>query len=252
MLIFATEGSDANAAIKALRDRKFRSALLTAKIPKERKARAALHRQIKRGVIEALVITEMGARGLDVPRLELAINLDVPESTTEYLHRSGRLGRITNEIGDVTHGHVFTLYGNEMEWMKLNGFAEQLEVNVERVSLSRGNLLPEKTNQDIGQEALVKTGAYPKISLDKVSLERLAEITAQNIAVEHQAAQQESADGKAESISSFSVDAEQTEASSDDSETCNGRQGVGGMRNSLEGNDTLGPFVGSPAVIHVG
>eukprot|EP00854_Cymbomonas_tetramitiformis_P002924 gene2922-3737_t len=76
MLIFATEGSHADAAIKALRDRKFRSALLTAKIPKERKARASLHRRIKRGEIEALVITEMGARGLDVPRLELAINLD--------------------------------------------------------------------------------------------------------------------------------------------------------------------------------
>ncbi|KAK3257592.1 hypothetical protein CYMTET_33329, partial [Cymbomonas tetramitiformis] len=177
----------------------------------------------------------------------------IPESTTEYLHRSGRLGRITNEIGDVTHGHVFTLYGNETEWMKLDGFAEQLEVNVEKVSLSQGNLLPEKMDQDIGQEALVKTGAYPKISLDKVSMERLAEITAQSIAEKNNATQEEYADDKAESTSSFSADAEQTEVSSDDNKTCGARQDVGGMmRDGSQGKGALGPFVGSPAVIHVG
>ncbi len=45
------------------------------------------------GQIAILVATDLAARGLDVPGIDLVINLDVPRSGDDYLHRSGRTGR---------------------------------------------------------------------------------------------------------------------------------------------------------------
>ncbi len=56
----------------------------------ERKRVLALFRD---GVLSALVATDVAARGLDVPGVERVINLDVPRSGQDYLHRAGRTGR---------------------------------------------------------------------------------------------------------------------------------------------------------------
>jgi superfamily II DNA/RNA helicase len=48
-----------------------------------------------------LLLTPELARGLDLPGVSHVFNLDVPGSSTEYLHRSGRLGRIGAGSGGV-------------------------------------------------------------------------------------------------------------------------------------------------------
>lgn len=47
----------------------------------------------KRGEIEALVATDVAARGLDIVELPAVINFDLPFNPEDYVHRIGRTGR---------------------------------------------------------------------------------------------------------------------------------------------------------------
>lgn len=47
----------------------------------------------KKGNIRVLVATDIAARGLDIPSLEVVINYDIPHVTGDYIHRIGRTGR---------------------------------------------------------------------------------------------------------------------------------------------------------------
>ena len=50
------------------------------------------------GRVDALVATDVLARGIDVPEVRYVVNFDVPEDPTDYIHRIGRTGR-AGEIG---------------------------------------------------------------------------------------------------------------------------------------------------------
>eukprot|EP00301_Raphidiophrys_heterophryoidea_P011599 c17741_g1_i1.p1 GENE.c17741_g1_i1~~c17741_g1_i1.p1 ORF type:complete len:710 (+),score=183.07 c17741_g1_i1:88-2130(+) len=47
----------------------------------------------RNGVFRVLVATDVAARGLDIPEIDLVIQYDVPNDTEGYIHRSGRTGR---------------------------------------------------------------------------------------------------------------------------------------------------------------
>ena len=47
----------------------------------------------KAGQYRVLVATDIAARGIDVKRIELVVNYDVPDNPDDYVHRIGRTGR---------------------------------------------------------------------------------------------------------------------------------------------------------------
>jgi ATP-dependent RNA helicase RhlE len=51
----------------------------------------------KEGKIRVLVATDIAARGLDIPRLSVVINYDIPHVTGDFIHRIGRTGRAGKE-----------------------------------------------------------------------------------------------------------------------------------------------------------
>jgi ATP-dependent RNA helicase RhlE len=57
----------------------------------------------KRGRYRVLVATDIAARGIDISRIELVINYDLPDEAENYVHRIGRTGRAGKE------GHAVTL-----------------------------------------------------------------------------------------------------------------------------------------------
>ena len=72
---------------------------------------AALHGQLSTGRraqvladfhqrrLTVLVATDLAARGIDIDRLEVVVNHDLPRSPTDHIHRIGRTGRL-NRDGD--------------------------------------------------------------------------------------------------------------------------------------------------------
>lgn len=53
--------------------------------------------------MKVLVATDVAARGLDIPKVEVVVNYDMPRFVTDYIHRIGRTGR----IGNVGHAVSF-------------------------------------------------------------------------------------------------------------------------------------------------
>jgi superfamily II DNA/RNA helicase len=49
--------------------------------------------QFKKGDIDALVATDVAARGLDIPSMPCVINFELPFNAEDYVHRIGRTGR---------------------------------------------------------------------------------------------------------------------------------------------------------------
>jgi superfamily II DNA/RNA helicase len=52
----------------------------------------------KAGEIDVLIATDIAARGLDIEKLPVVINYDLPRSPSDYMHRIGRSGR-AGEVG---------------------------------------------------------------------------------------------------------------------------------------------------------
>lgn len=50
-------------------------------------------RRFKEGKIKCLVATDVAARGLDVPNVDLVVQIEPPKDTETYIHRSGRTAR---------------------------------------------------------------------------------------------------------------------------------------------------------------
>jgi ATP-dependent RNA helicase SrmB len=89
---------------------------------RERKRVMALFRA---GTVSVLVASDVAARGLDVPGTELVVNLDVPRSGDDYLHRSGRTGRAGRR------GLAVSLV-SAPEWNRMESIERYLGISVER------------------------------------------------------------------------------------------------------------------------
>lgn len=56
-------------------------------------AREQVIRRLKSGKLDIVIATDVAARGLDVERISLVVNYDIPLDTEAYVHRIGRTGR---------------------------------------------------------------------------------------------------------------------------------------------------------------
>eukprot|EP00800_Vazella_pourtalesii_P020417 TRINITY_DN7206_c0_g1_i1.p1 TRINITY_DN7206_c0_g1~~TRINITY_DN7206_c0_g1_i1.p1 ORF type:complete len:109 (+),score=18.73 TRINITY_DN7206_c0_g1_i1:735-1061(+) len=71
-----------------------------------------------------LVATNLFGRGMDIERVNIAFNYDMPEDTDTYLHRVARAGRFG------TKGLAVTFISDENEAKVLNAVQERFEVNI--------------------------------------------------------------------------------------------------------------------------
>lgn len=59
----------------------------------DRQAREAALEAFATGRIKLLIATDLSARGLDIPQIDIVVNYDLPTQPETYIHRIGRTGR---------------------------------------------------------------------------------------------------------------------------------------------------------------
>ncbi|MEG3755465.1 DEAD/DEAH box helicase [Psychromonas arctica] len=91
VIIFARTKTATVELAERLEARGYRSAALNGDMNQQTRERAIA--RLKSGSLDILVATDVAARGLDVERISLVVNYDIPTDTESYVHRIGRTGR---------------------------------------------------------------------------------------------------------------------------------------------------------------
>lgn len=93
------------------------------------------------GTTKVLIATDVSARGIDIPNVELVINYDLPDKAENYVHRVGRTGRgkyrgdaiafcsenekeMLQEIEDYIHGKIKILDISKVDYADTKLFTE--------------------------------------------------------------------------------------------------------------------------------
>merc|ERR1711900_38520 len=92
--------------------------------------RIARYKQFKDFQKRIMVATDLFGRGIDIERVNIVINYDMPEDSDSYLHRVGRAGRFG------TKGLALTFVGTEEDSEVLKKVQERFEVNIAEMPAS--------------------------------------------------------------------------------------------------------------------
>ena len=124
-------------------------AVLNGDVPQNQRERTV--DRLRKGTVNILVATDVAARGLDVDRIGLVINYDMPFDSEAYVHRigrTGRAGRTGEAILFITPrerrfvGNLERAVGQAIEPMDIPNNAE---INQSRLDRLRGRLSEQAT-----------------------------------------------------------------------------------------------------------
>ena len=89
-----------------------------------------------------LVATDVAARGLDIPNVELVIQLEPPKDTESYIHRSGRTARAGKS------GTCITFF-NRKNYEFLERIESMAGIKLERVPIPSEEDMQKAKNKDV-------------------------------------------------------------------------------------------------------
>jgi ATP-dependent RNA helicase UAP56/SUB2 len=125
VVIFVSSVSRCNALDRLLQDCNFPSIAIHASMSQEE--RLARYKSFKEGNKRILVATDLVARGIDIERVNIVVNYDMPSSADTYLHRVGRAGRFG------TKGLAITFVASSEDTEVLASVHERFEVKIEEL-----------------------------------------------------------------------------------------------------------------------
>ena len=91
VIIFARTKAVTLTVAESLEAHGYEVAVLNGDVPQAQRERTI--ERLRDGRVDVLVATDVAARGLDVDRIALVINYDIPFDSEAYVHRIGRTGR---------------------------------------------------------------------------------------------------------------------------------------------------------------
>lgn len=91
-------------------------------------------KNFREGKFSLLLATDVAARGLHIEGINYVIHLDIPKDFTQYVHRSGRTGRLGS-----TKGTVISIV-NRIEEQKLKRLLKKLHIYAKEKELVRGEI----------------------------------------------------------------------------------------------------------------
>ena len=172
-IVFVRTRADVEEVSLELSGRGFRAAGISGDVAQTERERMV--ERLKNGSLDVLVATDVAARGLDVERISLVVNFDVPREPEAYVHRIGRTGRAGREGRALTfftpreHGRlrrIEKLTGTEMEEVEIPSPAAVSEFRASRL-LEGLSARIERGRLDMYKRLLAELG-------DEVSVEDVA------------------------------------------------------------------------------
>ncbi|AWU74490.1 ATP-dependent RNA helicase SUB2 [Pichia kudriavzevii] len=123
VIIFVKSTKRATALNQLLIDSNFPSIVVHSGIPQEERIqRYKLFKEYNKRIC---VSTDVFGRGIDIERINLAINYDMPSEADQYLHRVGRAGRFG------TKGLAVSFISNEKDEEILNKIQDRFDVKIQ-------------------------------------------------------------------------------------------------------------------------
>jgi len=122
VVIFLRSVPRCKALDKLLTDQNFPSIAIHRQLPQEE--RLARYQKFKDFQSRILVATDLFGRGMDIERVNIVFNYDMPEDTDSYLHRVARAGRFG------TKGLAITFVSDEEDAEVLNKVQDRFDVTI--------------------------------------------------------------------------------------------------------------------------
>ncbi len=123
ILLFVSSKEHANKIYEYLKSKKIRTSIIHGDL--NRGARAKSLALLKSGKTQVLVATDIAARGIDIPQLEMVINFELPEHTDDFTHRVGRTGRAGHK------GQVISFL-TTLDYNNFSKIEKNLKLNIKR------------------------------------------------------------------------------------------------------------------------
>lgn len=91
VIIFTKHVKYAEKLNEIIQAEKFPSIVCTSAMPTEKRLR--VYNQFKEGKYRVMVSTDVLGRGIDIEKINVVFNYDMPNEVNQYMHRVGRAGR---------------------------------------------------------------------------------------------------------------------------------------------------------------
>ena len=141
-LIFCARRQDLQSVTRFLRNSGYRAEAYFGS--QEQTERENILNRFREGHIHYLVASDLAARGLDIEKLPVVINLAIPSEFDYYLHRVGRTGRAGRK------GYVYNLVASEVEVIRLKKHHKHIQLPVRSIDvtpLTREEVAPDSEHK---------------------------------------------------------------------------------------------------------
>jgi superfamily II DNA/RNA helicase len=114
--------------------------------------RSQMLQRLRDGKMKVLVATDVAARGIDVPGINLVVNYDAPRQAEDYVHRIGRTGRAGRAGVAVTFlGHQDRHLVRQIERFTGNAVSMMVIPGLEPASHRRGEMHQQRETRQPGR-----------------------------------------------------------------------------------------------------
>lgn len=180
-IVFVRTRLDVEEIALELNSRGFKAAGISGDVAQTERERMV--ERLKNGSLDVLVATDVAARGLDVERIGLVVNFDVPREAEAYVHRIGRTGRAGREGRSLTfftpreHGRlrkIEKLTGTPMEEVEIPSPAAVSQFRASRILDAIGARI-ERGRLDLYRQLLDEVHDTTSLDIEDIAAALLAQ-----------------------------------------------------------------------------
>ncbi len=126
IIIFVSRKAIVNDVVRVLRKNDFNARAIHSDL--DQNERVEVLREFKNRNVQILVATDIVARGIDIEKIDLVINYDVPNDAEDYVHRIGRTARAKTTGVGIT-------FVNEKDQADFHKIEQLIETDIYKIPL---------------------------------------------------------------------------------------------------------------------